>query len=106
MRMLRLISGLLPNFVKGVAEGQYGEPLKKAYWVLAEKKTVTALIIVLLYGVAQVVLTVFSQCVPECATQASVDQWAAMVKYVPELVAVLIGVGLYDKAIRLEPPKK
>lgn len=106
MRMIRLIAGLLPNFVKGVAEGKYGEGSKKVYWALAEKKTISALIIVLLYGVAQVALNVFSQCVPECTTQAAVDQWAAMIAYVPEVVAFLIAVGLYDKAIRLDPPKK
>lgn len=106
MRILSMISGLLPNFVKGVAEGQYGEPLKKFYWMLAEKKTVTALVIVMLYGIAKVVLFTFAQCVPECATAESVAQMESFLAYVPELVGVLIAVGLYDKAVRLDPPKK
>jgi len=104
--MIRLITGLLPNFFKGVAEGAYGEGPKAAYWALAEKKTLIALVIVVLYGMAKVALHTFGQCVPECATQAAVDQWAAMITYVPEIVGVLIAVGLYDKAIRLDPPKK
>lgn len=106
MKILSLISGLLPNFVKGVAEGQYGEGLKKVYWALSEKKTVTALIITMLYGIAKVVLYTFAQCVPECATAESVAQMEAFLTYVPELVGVLIAVGLFDKAVRLDPPKK
>lgn len=104
MRILSLITGLLPNFFKGIAEGQFGEVAKKVYWALAGKKTLTALIMVILYGVANVALNVFGQCVPECATQAAVDQWAVMLTYVPEIVSVAIAIGLYDSAIRLEPP--
>jgi hypothetical protein len=106
MGILRLISGLLPNFVKGVGEGKYGEGVKAAYWAVADKKTVIALMIAMAYGVAQVVFSVMGQCVPECASAEALEQWASMIAYVPELVGVLIAVGLYDKAVRLDPPKK
>lgn len=106
MKLINLLLGFLPNFVKGVAEGQYGEPLKKVYWALAEKKTLIALIIALLYGIAKAVSFTFGQCVPECATAESVAQFNAFLAYVPDVVGVLIAVGLYDKAVRLEPPKK
>lgn len=106
MKILSLVAGLLPNFVKGVAEGKYGEAPKKVYWALSEKKTVTALVITMLYGIAKVALYTFAQCVPECATAESVAQMEAFLAYVPELVGVLVAVGLFDKAVRLEPPKK
>ena len=106
MGILRLISGLLPNFVKTLAEGGYGEGPKKIYWALVEKKTIVAFIIAILYGVAQVALNVFGQCVPECATAESVAQFESLILYVPEIVATLIAVGLYDKAVRLDPPKR
>jgi len=106
VRVIDLIAGLLPGLFKKVAEGDKGNPITKLYWFLAGKKTVTALIIAILYGVAQVALHTFGQCAPECASPEALKQFASFIAYVPEVVATLIVIGLYDKAVRLDPPKK
>lgn len=104
--MLNWITSFLPNLVKQIAEGDKNAPLTKAYWWLAGKKTITALAIAFLYGVAQVVLHVLSQCAPACANPEDLVTFEGWLKAVPTVVGVLVGVGLFDKAVRLDAPKK
>lgn len=103
---MKILSSLLAQVVKDVAEGKYGEGPKGLYWSLAGKKTIIALAIAAFYGMAHVALNVFGQCVPECATAESVAQMESWLSYVPTLVGFLVAVGLFDAAVRIEPPKK
>lgn len=103
---LRMISGILANLVKDIAEGKYGEGPKKLYWSLAGKKTWIAMGIAALYGVGQVAVSVLAACVPECGSPEALLQLEGILKWVPEVVAVLIAIGIYDGAVRLDPPKK
>jgi hypothetical protein len=106
MSFLKLLSGLLPQFVKDVADGKHGEPAKSFYWALAGKKTVIALVIAALYGMAQVSVNVLGQCVPECGSAESLAQIEGILAYVPNIVTFLVAVGIFDAAVRIEPPKK
>ena len=103
---MKLVSSFLASFVKDVAEGKHGESLKAIYWKLEGKKTMTAVVIAFMYGIAQLGLTAVSACVPECATAESVTQMEAWLAYVPTAITFLIAVGLFDAAVRIEPPKK
>lgn len=103
---VKMVSSILAKIVKDIAEGKYGQKPKDWYWWAAGKKTLIALGIAAFYGVAQVGLSIFAQCVPECGSQQAVDQLAGAVAWIPRIVTVLIAVGLFDAAVRLEPPKK
>ena len=83
-----------------------GEGPKKFYWALAGKKTVITLVVAALYGVCLVVINVFSQCVPECASAADLAQLQGYLDQVPGVLALGVGLGIFDAAVRLEPPKK
>jgi hypothetical protein len=101
-----MISGVAAGFVKSVAEGKYGEGPKKVYWFLAGKKTWIAIGIAALAGVGQVAVNVLSGCVPECGSAESVAQLQGLLNHVPAIVGFLVAVGLFDAAVRIEPPKK
>ena len=103
---LSMISGVLANFVKGLAEGDPNNLATKIYWKLAGKKTLIAIGIAGLYGVGQLAVTLLSACVPECGSPEALAQLEGILQWVPKVVLLLTGVGLYDAAVRLEPPKK
>lgn len=103
--LLSLIAEFLPNLFRDVAEGKYGEFLQGLYRKAAGKKTITGLVFVGLYGFALVVLNVFGQCVPECASESALAQAQGYVDYLPIVFTFLISVGLIDKSVRLDPPK-
>jgi len=103
---MKMLSGILAGVVKDAAQGKYGEGMKTLYWSLAGKKTVIALGIAALYGVGEVAVGILAQCVPECGSAEAVNQLSNILAYVPEVVGVLIAIGLFDAAVRIEPPKK
>lgn len=101
-----MLSSILGTLVKDVAEGKYGEGVKTFYWKLAGKKTIIALGIAALYAMGLAAVSVLTQCVPECGSAEAVAQLSTYVGYLPTLVAILIPLGLFDAAVRLDPPKK
>ncbi len=83
----------LAGLVKDIADGKYGAKPKALYWWAAGRKTNTAMI---LAGAAAALyaLSGTGQCA-ECGKYAEWIVWAA---------GILGTVGLYDSAVRIEPP--
>lgn len=85
---------LLPIVFKGAAEGDYGEPIKKIYWLAAEYKTVTGAV---LWGAGAALETV-------CGNYPGYS-WACTYAAWPYYVGmVLTGVGLADGGTRSPYP--
>jgi len=106
MKLGSLLSGLLPGIVKSIGEGAYGEVPKSIYWWLAGKKTIIAVTFAAAYGMAQVALGVFAQCVPGCGSALALAQMTTWVGMMPYIATVLVTIGVFDAAVRLDPPKK
>jgi hypothetical protein len=93
------MSQVLAYVVKQIAEGAYGGRLKAAYWWLAGKKTKLS---IGCYGVWLVLWSACrSQLPPELVHVAC--QWEV---YVFGAANTMLAIGLFDAAVRLEPPKK
>lgn len=103
---MSMVSGLLAGFVKDLGNGRFGEGPKKLYWKLAGKKTWISLGLAATYGIIQLAGTLLATCVPECATPENLVQLTAIGDWIFRAVAVLIPIGLYDAAVRVDPPKK
>jgi hypothetical protein len=103
---MSMVSGLLAGFVKDLGNGKFGEGPKKIYWSLAGKKTWISLGLAATYGVIQLAGTLLSVCVPECASAENLVQLTGVGEWILRAVTVLIPIGLYDAAVRIEPPRK
>jgi hypothetical protein len=86
---------ILPLFVKGIAEGKYGPRAQATYWWLAGRKTLIAAGLAAAAGAAWA-LESAGVC-PDCGGYA---------EWVISAAGVLGAIGLYDQAVRIEPPKK
>jgi hypothetical protein len=92
---LRKPSSCPTKIIKAIADGKLGSKPKAIYWALEGKKTwISAGIGVA--GFALDTLTTNGLCA-QCAGYSSLLYTAAV---------FLAGVGLYDGAVRAEPPKK
>lgn len=89
------MSKILALGVKMLAEGKFGEGPAKAYWWLAGKKTHIALALAAVYGVLYGA--------GEKGLCQPCGEWAG---WVVGLSGVLVTVGLFDAAVRIEPPRK
>lgn len=88
-------SETLVKVIKGVAEGKFGEKPKTIYWALEGYKTLIAFVL----AVATFAL--------EYAVNAGLWPEAAVaVPVLYSIAALLAAVGLYDGAVRTEPPNK
>lgn len=86
---------LLPAVFKAAAEGQFGEPVKKAYWFLAGKKTILGAVF-LAAGAGLETL---------CASYPEMGWSCAWARYVYYAGGVLTTVGLIDGGTRAPWPK-
>jgi hypothetical protein len=87
-------SEFIPKLIKAVAEGKFGEPAKKIYWQVAGYKTwITAIVATVGFALQQ-----FEQAglCPDCAG------WSVILY---QVALGLLAVGLFDGAVRLDPPK-
>lgn len=87
-------SEFIPKLIKAVAEGKFGEPAKKVYWQVAGYKTwITGAV-----ALAAFVLQYLSEqgLCADCSTYYNV---------LYQVAAVLLAVGLFDGAVRIDPPK-
>lgn len=103
---MSMVSGLLAGFVKDLGNGKFGEGPKAIYWKLAGKKTWISLGLAATYMIIGVAVNLLSTCVPECATPENLVQLQGVADWILRAVAVLIPIGLYDAAVRIDPPKK
>jgi len=103
---MSMVSGLLAGFVKDLGNGKFGEGPKKIYWSLAGKKTWISLGLAATYGVVQLAVSLLATCVPECASPENLVQLQGVGEWILRAVTVLIPIGLYDAAVRIDPPKK
>ena len=88
------MSQILARIIRGVAEGKYGAAAKKVYWFLAGKKTITGIVCAAAYaGLLAAQAT---------GTCAECGKYAETLAYV---AGFLVTVGLFDAAVRLDPPK-
>lgn len=81
---------ILPALLRAAAEGSFGEPVKRAYWWAAGKKTVTGAILL----AAGAGLEVLAAAHPEWAWTSA---WAG---YVFTAGSILAAVGLVDGGVR------
>jgi uncharacterized membrane protein YedE/YeeE len=97
--LIKLIKGnwskILPMVFKAAAEGQFGEPVKTAYWWLAGKKTVTG---ALLVGVGAGLEAV-------CASTSEFGWACTLAQYVYYGGMLLAVVGLADGGTRAPWPE-
>lgn len=97
---------LLAIVLTKAAEGDFGEPVQKAYWALAGAKTVIGGFLLFMAGVIEA-----GKSAGLCATYTlDCDGWLATVQYVTGLVGTLfLLIGQVDGALReqrpLAPPK-
>lgn len=87
----------LAYFVRGIGEGQYGQWAAKLYWWSAGKKTNTAMGLYVLSAALWA-----AHGISLCDLMA-VDCLTAM-EWIAKAATALAAVGLYDKAIRIDPP--
>jgi hypothetical protein len=97
------MSAILASVVKMIAEGRFpvfGPRLKVLYWWLAGKKTWTSA------GLYTAWLTLYGLCKGESLPPEIVALGCQWEGYVLSAANVLLAIGLFDAAVRLEPPKK
>lgn len=88
-------SAILVSIVKGIAEGKFGEKPKAIYWALEGYKTLIAF--------------VFATLTFALEYAVSSGLWPDAAPAIPVLYGIsafLLAVGLYDGAVRAEPPSK
>ena len=94
-----MISRILAVFVKKLAEGDFGEPLRKCYWWLAGVKTYIGMA----FGAAWAALA-WAQESGLCTAQGwDCEGWGTTLA---SIAAFLVLVGLYDGALRTQAPDK
>lgn len=87
------MGAILVHLIRKVAEGDFGEPAKAAYWKLAGIKTWSGVVLgVAWYGLTQA--SAAGVCA-DCST------WAG---YVLASSLFLVSVGLVDAGFRARPP--
>lgn len=108
MSKLRLLSSLLAELVKSIAEGDKNAPLTKIYWWLAGKKTWLSIGLFALYAfLSKVLIPVFTQCGDPCgATPEMMTTLQSYIDWIPRIAETLLAFGLFDAAVRIEPPKQ
>lgn len=91
----RALSKILVVLVRKLAEGDFGKGPAKVYWALAGIKTYTALIL----GIGAFGLTLASNLhlCAACGDYASI---------IAKIAGGLLAIGLFDGAVRIEPPFK
>lgn len=94
------MSWMLARIVSAVAEGKMGATAKRAYWAAAGKKTWIAAVLALLWGVLELAQRPGGVC--ELGALPC-TQWAA---WIGTAAAALAAIGLYDGALRAQPPTK
>lgn len=87
-------SEFIPKIIKAVAEGKFGEPAKKVYWQVAGYKTWITVVV----ASAGFVL----QQLEEAGLCADCGAWYVILY---QVALGLLAVGLFDGAVRLDPPK-
>jgi hypothetical protein len=93
------MSKLLALLVRKIAEGDFGEPLKRVYWWLAGKKTYIGMA----FGASWAMLA-WAQDVGVCTMRGwDCAGWSTTLASV---AAFLVLVGLWDGALRSQPPNK
>ncbi len=101
---MKLLSSFLPGIVKGVGDGQYGEGVQKVYWWFAGKKTWISIGLFAAYTFVTYVLVpvLLMSGVAQPETVPALQAW---VSWIPPAVPFLIGIGVFDAAVRIEPPQ-
>lgn len=89
------MSKILAMGVKMLAEGRFGKGPAAAYWWLAGKKTWIAVALAGIYGVLY-----------EASGRGLCQPCAEWSDWILNASGVLVAVGLFDAAVRIEPPRK
>lgn len=105
--MLSKLSSVLAILVKTVADGEQTNPLTKVYWWLAGKKTWISIGMYAIWLIITGLLVPFFTTCTVCGdTTALITQLTYWSGWLADLATLLLGFGLFDAAVRLEPPKK
>jgi hypothetical protein len=104
---MKNLSSVLGMLVKAIASGSKDNPATKLYWWLAGKKTWISLgmyaVWLLIAGVAVPFFTTCTACGDTTTLVAQLNYWSG---WLADAATVLLGLGLFDAAVRLEPPKQ
>ena len=88
-------SEILVKLVKGVAEGKFGEKAKKVYWAVEGVKTPISIVLAVLVSALEL-----------CVQNGLFTEAAPAIPVLYSIAGFLLAVGLYDGAVRAEPPSK
>lgn len=96
--LVRFLKGnwgrIIPTLFKAIAEGQFGEPIKKIYWWMAGKKTASGAILMAVGAGLETICANF----PDYTWACPVSRWLYVVG------GFLASVGLVDGGTRAPWP--